>query len=151
MFFLCSHLLFPSPVGICVTIPLNTLSGVIYLCFIQIWWVILSCSFVWNIVLCLFILFYFSLFITTKLSKTVTDPCLEDMSSFGSIPIQSECTLWLWWETYILSEHGLHLLLLYIGSYNLSGRNEVRGDRTWVRLAVASTPRLRDICCLIKR
>lgn len=61
----------------------------------------LSCSFVWNIVLCLFILFYFSLFITTKLSKTVTDPCLEDMSSFGSIPIQSECTLWLWWEIYI--------------------------------------------------
>ena len=34
-------------------------------------------------------------------------------SFYGSMPIQSTCTQWLWWESWIWHEHKSHLLIVY--------------------------------------
>lgn len=77
------------------------------------------CSFIWyssTSSLCL------TCSVSMKSGESVTYPGLEGMSLCGSIPTQSRCAQWLWWDSWTRSKCGSHLPLRCSGSHHLGGR-----------------------------
>ena len=72
-----------------------------------------------------------------KLGKTVTYPSLESMSLCGSVPVQSACAQWFWWESWIWRGHRPRLLPGSTGRATLVGDRAGAGGaglRAWCRL-----------------
>ena len=103
----------PSIITSLLLFLLNSLSSQIFIS-VLLWF----SYFIWGIFLCL-ILFNF-LFMNS--GEIVTYSGLRGVSLCGSIPMQSACTQWLWWERWIWSEHRLCFSPKYAGSQCLGVR-----------------------------
>lgn len=122
-FSLCSSSVFPSSVSIFIAIDLksyqvNYLSPFCYvplpqgfILFFPLDHILLSSYFVW---LCPF----FSM----KLSKIVTYADPKGVSLCGSIPMQSACTQWFWWESWIWCERKSCFFSGFASSHQLGRR-----------------------------
>ena len=102
----------PSIITSLLLFVLNSLSSQLFIS-VLLWFYL-----IWGIFLCL-ILFKF-LFMNS--GEIVTYPGLKGVSLCGSIPMQSACTQWLWWESWIWSEHRLCFSPNYAGSQCLGVR-----------------------------